>query len=134
MFSLKSMCSGRGARYRFPRASATIFILLILLVPVAMATAQAFPGVADGSHIGEAMGYYDVFEVEVVVEKGTIKSIEVLFAQDSDGVWQYAVDQLLPQIIETQSVDVDAISGATKSSIGFINAVRAALGFDPLSE
>ena len=66
--------------------------------------------------------------IEVVVEDGNIKSVTVLEHQETPGVGSVAVDWMPGRIVEANSVDVDAVTGATVTSDAIKAAVLAALG------
>jgi uncharacterized protein with FMN-binding domain len=66
--------------------------------------------------------------VSVTVENGNISDVEVLSYEDDEPFFNQAEDTVISEIIETQSADVDAVSGATFSSRGIMEAVENALG------
>lgn len=80
--------------------------------------------VPDGVYIGE----YDVnviyAKVEVMVENGEITNINILEHRNERGK---AAEIVTDKIIEEQKIDVDAVSGATNSSIVIKKAVENAL-------
>ena len=81
----------------------------------------------DGTYTGEADGFGGPIQVKVTVENGKITDIEVVSAEKEDGAYLTMAMDVIPNLIEAQSADVDTISGATFSSTGIINAVEAAL-------
>lgn len=81
----------------------------------------------DGVYVGEAEGFGGPISLEVAVEEGKITAIEILSAEKEDGAYFAMAQDIIPDIIEKQSADVDTISGATFSSTGIRNAVRQAL-------
>ena len=81
----------------------------------------------DGTYQGEAEGFGGTVAVEVKVEKGKITAIEIVSAQKEDGAYLSMAKDIIPKIIESQSTDVDTISGATFSSTGIKNASQEAL-------
>jgi fumarate reductase flavoprotein subunit len=56
-----------------------------------------------------------------------IQDIEVLEYEDDEFIGGSAIDALIEAILDTNSTDLDAVSGATESSNGFLEAVRNAL-------
>mgnify|MGYP000288278486 CR=1 FL=1 len=48
-------------------------------------------------------------------------------AQKEDGAYLSMAEDIIPTILEAQSAEVDTISGATFSSGGILDAVKAAL-------
>lgn len=80
----------------------------------------------DGTYTGTAMGYADYITVEVTVSNGVISNIEITSHDDTPDYIEVAED-VINDIISTNSTDVDAVSGATYSSNGIIDAVKDAL-------
>ncbi|MGL6115723.1 FMN-binding protein [Cetobacterium sp. SF1] len=77
---------------------------------------------------GVGYGYKDDIKVAVEVDKDNkIVDIKVLENQDTPKIAQPAIEQLTKKIIETQSVEVEDVAGATYTSEGFKEAVSNAL-------
>lgn len=87
-----------------------------------------FDGVAleDGRYTGSADGYSSTITVEVTVQDGAVVSIEVVDEAESKRYFARA-EAVLDEIVAAQSTDVDAVTGATYSSQGLMEAVRDAL-------
>ncbi|NLM52007.1 MAG: FMN-binding protein [Firmicutes bacterium] len=83
--------------------------------------------IPDGVYTGEGKGLKPGIKVEVTVEGGKITNIEVLAGEDTPEYFNQAKAQVPKRIIEEQSVQVDAASGATFSSKGIMEAVKNAL-------
>lgn len=81
----------------------------------------------DGRWEGRAKGFGGMITVLVTVEKGTISEIEITSADGEDKAYLSMAEDIIPKIIEAQSVDVDTVSGATFSSTGIRDAVSEAL-------
>lgn len=75
---------------------------------------------------GEGTGKYGKFKVEVTLENSEIKDIKVVESSES-GFTEPVIAQLTKQMIDTNSTDVDAITGATLTSHAFINGVESAI-------
>ena len=86
-------------------------------------------GLQDGVYYGYGSGFRGTTEVEVTVEGGVITDITVLSYQDDYKYFVRAEDSVIWQILNYQSADVDAVSGATFSSNSIIEAVSDALGW-----
>lgn len=82
---------------------------------------------ADGTYTGSAEGFGGEVDIEVTVESGKISNIEVTSAEKEDGAYLTMAEDIIPAIIETQSAEVDTISGATFSSTAIKNATKEAL-------
>ena len=80
----------------------------------------------DGIYTAEAMGFEGQITVQVTVEADQITDITLLRAEDEEEYLARA-KQVIPAILESQSPSVDAVSGATYSSTGILNAVKLAL-------
>ena len=83
---------------------------------------------------GTAQGRNGPVTVEVVADQNMIYSVTVTAHEETEGIGTAAVEQLPPEILRTQSLQVDAITAATLTSEAIREAVRAALvsgGIDP---
>lgn len=80
----------------------------------------------DGTYTGSAQGYSGTTTVRVVVEGSRIKSITVLSHGDTSSYFNRAT-AVISSMISGNTTNVSAVSGATYSSNGIINAVRNAL-------
>jgi uncharacterized protein with FMN-binding domain len=92
-------------------------------VPKKTSTAE---GYRDGIYCGTGTGFQGEIKVKVTIKKGKINTIEVVKSQDGASYLERA-SALLTRIIKKQSTNVDAVSGATYSSNGLIEATEAAL-------
>lgn len=81
---------------------------------------------ADGVYQGSAQGYKGAITVEVTVEQGALTAVEVLEQSDTPNFYAYAAT-IPDTVVETQSLQVDAVTGATYSSAGLLNAIEDAL-------
>jgi len=84
----------------------------------------------DGVYTGSAKGHNpDVpIEVEVTVKDGKISEVKVTGQADTPRVAGPAIEAIPAAIVAANSPDVDAVSGASNTSRGIMNAVRNALG------
>ncbi|NCB91223.1 MAG: FMN-binding protein [Clostridia bacterium] len=82
---------------------------------------------ADGIYSGEAEGFGGLITVETKIEQGKISEVTIISADGEDGAYLSMAEEIIPDIIEGQSAEVDTISGATFSSTGIKNAVIQAL-------
>ena len=80
----------------------------------------------DGIYTAEAMGFEGKITVQITVAEDKITDITLLSAEDEEEYLSQA-KQVIPAILEGQSPNVDAVSGATYSSTGILNAVKLAL-------
>lgn len=73
------------------------------------------------------MGHDDELIAEVVVANGDLASIRVLRCDDTIGIGTTAAPMMAARILEAKNLDVDAVSGATTTSIAVRNAVSDAI-------
>lgn len=94
--------------------------------PRIKARAAAFDAsaVADGSYEGSAFLLPVSVRVKVTVAGGRIASIELLRHFNGQGK---PAEAMLGRVLEAQSLSVDAVSGATHSSLVILEALRDAL-------
>lgn len=83
--------------------------------------------IPDGVYIGEYDVDFIFARVEVTVHNGMITGIDILEHENGRGK---PAEIVVDRIIEEQKIDVDAVSGATNSSIVIKKAVDHALGGD----
>ncbi|SHJ65672.1 FMN-binding protein [Parasporobacterium paucivorans] len=82
----------------------------------------------DGTYTGTGTGFRrGTTTVSVTVSGGLITDIEVVSYQDDAPYFNRAYNTVISEIMETQSTNVDAVSGATFSSNGIMDAVADAL-------
>jgi RnfABCDGE-type electron transport complex D subunit len=93
--------------------------------------AVALPRVDDGTYRGSARGYQGNISVSVSVQGGAVSAIEVTSHNETVGIGTRAMETIIDNIIQTQSLGVDAVSGATGSSRGILAAVKAAIEASP---
>lgn len=83
-------------------------------------------GAVSGTFEGSADGYAGKIDVKVTLEDGEITNIETEH-QETETLGGVAIEGITEDIVSQQTVNVDAVSGATVSSDGFLAAVIAAL-------
>lgn len=84
--------------------------------------------VADGVYEGTGNGFRGTTSVSVTVESGAITDITINSYADDAAYFTRAQDTVISEIISAQSLDVQAVSGATFSSNSIMDAVADALG------
>ncbi|WP_049962434.1 FMN-binding protein [Oribacterium sp. FC2011] len=83
---------------------------------------------------GVGQGMDGDVKVELILTKDKIYSINVTEQNETPNIGTMAVDQLPASIFEANSIDVDAVTGATVTSTAIKNATVEAIkaaGFDP---
>jgi polyferredoxin/major membrane immunogen (membrane-anchored lipoprotein) len=83
---------------------------------------------ADGTYQGSGTGFRGAATtVSVTIEGGIITDIKALSTGDDRQYFNTSFPSIINQMITSQSTEVDAVSGATFSSNGIIEAVTSAL-------
>lgn len=80
--------------------------------------------ITDGKYIGEYSALSVLVRVEVTVEHHQITDIDIL--QHENGLGSPA-ERVISDVIQSQSLDVDVISGATVSSKCILKSIENAL-------
>ena len=80
----------------------------------------------DGTYYGTAEGYLGDVKVAIVLKNHTIQSVQILENED-DAAFFNRAHAVANNIEKNQTTGGDDVSGATYSSNGIINAVKAAL-------
>lgn len=112
-------------------------ISVLLTMALALATplyalAETIP--ANGVYEGSANGMGGAVKVAVTVEDGKISGVEVLEHKETAGISDPAIEQIPQAIVEAQSTDVEAVTGATVTSEAIKEAVAAALSGEGTEE
>ncbi|MDR0487070.1 MAG: FMN-binding protein [Treponema sp.] len=76
---------------------------------------------------GEGQGYRGPIRVLVHIDGGRITEIEIVDSTEDIFVGGQAIEELLDMVTAYNTTDLDAISGATESSKGFLEAVENAI-------
>lgn len=110
----------------FKKLLLTFLTAIMMISLVACSNGQTFKA---GTFTAEAFGFNKEtpIVVEVVTTTEGIESVSVLSNKETDGIGSVAVEKLPGQIVATQSIDVDTISGATYTSNAIKEAVTLAL-------
>jgi succinate dehydrogenase/fumarate reductase flavoprotein subunit/uncharacterized protein with FMN-binding domain len=104
----------------------TIALALSMVVPGVMFLAQA-ETFQPGTYTGEAIGTGGPLKVEVTLSADKIESIKIVEDNESAGIGEQVFETLPAKIIETQSLGVDMVSGATVTSAAVRMAVSKAI-------
>ncbi|TCK92615.1 fumarate reductase flavoprotein subunit [Natranaerovirga hydrolytica] len=80
-----------------------------------------------GTYVGTASAHNGDLEVEVTVDENAIISIEIIKHNESEGIADPAIERIPTNVVNSQSLAVDSISGATVTSDAIISAITHAL-------
>ncbi|MDO4494080.1 MAG: flavocytochrome c [Clostridia bacterium] len=100
--------------------------ILAVLLATAMLMASCVSAFADatpGTYIGTGNGRNGVLKVEVIFDNGVATEAKVVETTETQGISDAPIAQLPVKFVETQSLNLDTIAGATLTS----NAVLEAL-------
>lgn len=92
-------------------------------------SSTAASGSVAGTYKGTGKGRNGDIVVAVTLDDdAVITNIEVKEQQETEGVGDIAFDQMIPKMVENNSVAVDAVATATLTCEGLRDAVADALG------
>lgn len=93
----------------------------------AVTTAEALAGTMKaGTYTATATGMHEL-TVEVVVTDTAIESVKVVKHQETPGISDLALTDIPDQIVKAQGLGIDAVSGATISSMAILAAAEDCL-------
>lgn len=106
-----------------------IFNIILSTLLVAMLLVGCSKGkYTNGNYEGVGRGASSDIKVSVEVAKGKIKNITLVDHKETKTLVEGVEDNIIPEVIENQGIEeVEAISGATESSNGVIEAITKAL-------
>ena len=86
----------------------------------------------DGEFTGDSVeSYYGPMQVKVTVLNGGIINADCpvypIHFQRSEEISGWAIPMLITEVIKAQSADIDTVSGATQTSIGYYQSLVSAL-------
>jgi len=79
---------------------------------------------------GAAMGYRGMIHVRVGMENGAITEITVIESSEDSAIGGAAIEELTDLVLMYNTTEIDAVSGATETSRGFLKGVENAI-FSP---
>jgi len=79
---------------------------------------------------GVAMGYRGMIHVRVGMENGAVTEITVVESNEDLAIGGAAIEELTDLVLMYNTTEIDAVSGATETSRGFLEAVENAI-FSP---
>ncbi len=111
--------------------AASALIIAIVLVATTCLTYEIKGGPLSGKNLSDGIFQGDAtygpvrIKAEVTIEDGSITDIKLM--RHFQGLGRKAEQPVIKRIIRDQSTDVDAVTGATGSSIAIMNAVEKAV-------
>jgi uncharacterized protein with FMN-binding domain len=110
-----------------PQAAAAALILSALAVVDCTSLKTGAETEAGAVYEGAAMGYRGIIRVRVGLDQGTITEITVVESYEDRNVGEAAIEELTDLVLMYNTTELDAVSGATESSRGFLEAVGHAI-------
>lgn len=111
-------------------------LLVVVLVGAGLVTSLAALGSVSaqeglsftaGTYTGETDGFGDSVKAIVTVTDSSIEAIQIIADGETGEIGSAAISEITESIIQTQSLAVDVVSGATVSSTAILAAVEDAL-------
>jgi uncharacterized protein with FMN-binding domain/ferredoxin len=81
----------------------------------------------DGIYTGKGIGFGCNLEIEVIINSKEIKNISIMEHSETTGYYEEVFKIMAKDIVATQNLNVEVISGATATSRGLLNAVKDAV-------
>ena len=125
VFLSEAIASGRAAAQHAFGGESTVTMDVEILEAGETAENSFFKDVADGSYDIPVEGQHGSFTVKVKVSQGKVALMEIADGQDNMYMEQEQFDQLVNNIVEKQSIQVDTISGATSESQAILDAINS---------
>ena len=88
---------------------------------------------ADGTYSASSPSYEGYLRIQVVILDNEIVDVFVLDYGSTDPnrrpQYNLAVDNMIAEIIDTNSTDIDTVSGATETTVALLEALEIAIDF-----
>ena len=84
-------------------------------------------GMTPGTYEATATGFHDGLKIAVSVDAEKITGIDVVESSETESIGGAALPILIQEVLDSQSIAIDTVSGATLTSNGFIEALKDAL-------
>jgi len=106
----------------------SIYILFPLIQPKAInQSIIELDSLKNGTYVGTSFGFGGTIQLEIIIEDNKIIEINPIQHNETTGYYEEVFRRISLDIIGTQSLNVDTVSGATATSRGFINAVKSGI-------
>lgn len=103
-----------------------VLSIMLSLLFVLTACAGGDDGSKSKTYEVEADGYAGVVKVATTIEDKKIVKVEVLEHGETDGIGTNAIDEIPGAIVDSQSLGIDVVTGATVTSNAILEAVEKA--------
>jgi uncharacterized protein with FMN-binding domain len=96
--------------------------------PTTAAPSSSAPAGKSGTFTGQAVNtQYGEVQVSITVSNGKITNADGNLPQGGDSIGQNAIPQLNQEVLTAQSANIQAVSGATYTSQGYISSLQQAV-------
>jgi len=102
-------------------------VLIGILVFAGCASGGSSAGGGSGTATASAQGFGGEVTVTVTMEKGKITKVEANGPNETTGIGDRALSIISAQMVAKNTVEVDAIGGATYTSKAVLEAAKAAV-------
>lgn len=99
-------------------------LCLALLMVLGTVSAMAMTA---GAYEASAQGFHGDVKLMVTVDAEKITAIEVMEQSETEGIGTVALPKLVDAVLQSQTIGVDSVAGATVTSEAFKAAMKAAL-------
>lgn len=110
-----------------------LFVFLSTLFLVLSFSSFATPQFKEGKYIGSAEGFGGAVKVQVETSKDKILSVTIVEHNESKGISDFAIENMPKAIVENQSLALDYVAGASRSSKAILQATEKALSHSGVS-
>jgi uncharacterized protein with FMN-binding domain len=103
------------------------FIIYLALTMILVLACASLKTGNEDFFDGAAMGYRGMIHVRVGMKDGAITEITVIESSEDLAIGGAAIEELTDLVLMYNTTEIDAISGATETSRGFLEAVENAI-------
>ena len=89
--------------------------------------APAGQALTPGTYTASATGFHGPVTLAVTVDENSVTSVEVVESTETYDAGRIALERLCAEIVEAQSLGIDAVAGATLTSVAFFQAAEDCL-------
>ncbi len=104
-----------------------IFFAVAALIIAAIIIGTPKENIVTGTGTGDGFGGAGAITVTVNLKDGVISKVTATGDKETEGIGSKAIESMPAEMVRTNSINVDGVSGATFSSNGILQAAEAAL-------
>lgn len=101
--------------------------MMIVFITILIIGCTSIKAESGTRYEGAALGYRGIIRVRVGLEKGTITEIAIVESHEDRYVGGAAIEELTDLVLMYNTTELDAVSGATETSMGFLEAIENAI-------